>query len=427
MQIVGRGVDDRQCVAVPPARRSLRRELEALLTQGTAVEEQLHAVAVGVGQHRDHLPVPSRPVPVWEQVEHWLLGPLALVEVVGVLGVAGDVDGSGAEPFKGPRAFPEVVHAGPHEVAREVVVRRDPLPQPLGLHHPASVVGPHGHIAPQRVTLVPALEHRATLGADHLPLRMIVPILVGKNLPALMPAVHVVVADDVLSVEERQGRGVAVGVDLVVAGRHRSRRVLAMKNVHEAPQHLHALGCALFADLVPGAPEDNRRMVAVAAHEVRHVALGPCGEVLVIALGHLAAGPFVEGLGHHEKAQAIAQVEKLGGGRVVRSTDGVGAHRLQQPQALFPHPLRHGRAERAGVVVQIDAFHLHPHAVQEKPAVLVVGDAADAERRGDHVNTATVVHQLGAQRVQGGGLDRPEPRRVDRHSVLDLSILSRRE
>jgi hypothetical protein len=198
------------------------------------------------------------------------------------------------------------------------------------------------------------------------------------------------------------------------------RKASVVEDVHQPAQYLHAVGGALLADLVPRAPEHDRRMIPVAADEIHHVALGPFLEVLVIALGHLADGPLVEHLVHDQEAEAIAQVEKLRRRRVVRGADGVGAHRLQRLQPAAPHRLRHGRAEAARVVVEVDAPHLQPAAVEHEATILVVGDGADAERRDNQVGAATAVGDGGMERVQRRRVHRPEPRRIDLQPLLEL-------
>ena len=85
----------------------------------------------------------------------------------------------------------------------------------------------------------------------------------------------------------------------------------------------------------------------------------------------------------HQQAEPIAQVEELGRGGIVRGADGVDAHPPEHLQPALPHPLRHRRADRARVVVQVDAEQLDAPAVQQEAAVAVEGDGADAERRGD--------------------------------------------
>src|ERR1039458_1864374 len=102
-------------------------KLVAAHADRTAVDEELDGVAVGVAGDRDELAFPALPVPVWEKVDHWLGGPLALVEVEAVLGEAAGVDGAGGRRFGGPPGLAEVVDAGPHEIAGDVVIGADEL------------------------------------------------------------------------------------------------------------------------------------------------------------------------------------------------------------------------------------------------------------------------------------------------------------
>ena len=177
---------------------------------------------------------------------------------------------------------------------------------------------------------------------------MVVPVLLGEQLAALVPAVHVVVADDVQGVQERRAwprpPSAAMWSLPVVTGRVGSSRWKMSTSRRSTCAPVRRV---LLADLVAGAPQDDRGVVAVAVDEVRDVPLGPLGEVAVVALGHLADGPLVEGLGHDEEAQAVAEVEELGRRRVVRGADGVRAHRLEHLEPALPDPLRHRRADRA--------------------------------------------------------------------------------
>ena len=80
------------------------------------------------------------------------------------------------------------------------------------------------------------------------------------------------------------------------------------------------------------------------------------------------------------------------------------------------------RAESPGVVMEIDAFHLDLPAVQEEPTVGIVGDRADAERRGD----AIVVRHARLQSVQHRRLNGPEHRCAHDQLLLDLARSSER-
>ena len=93
---------------------------------------------------------------------------------------------------------------------------------------------------------------------------------------------------------------------------------------------------------------------------------------------------------------------------------------LSDLEPALPHPLRHGGADGAAVVVQVDAVHLDVPAVEQEAAVRVVGDGADAEGRRDRVGDARAVQHLGAERVEVRRLHRPEPRRGDLQPLLQL-------
>ena len=141
-------------------------------------------------------------------------------------------------------------------------------------------------------------------------------------------------------------------------------------------------------------------MVAVAAHHVGHVALNPffeeveravvAGLAAVPALQPLALGelPLVAGLVHDEQAQLVAKVIDDGCLRIVAHADGVHANLLQLFQAVLPHLRRHDCAQHAGIVVQADALHLHPLAVEGKA---VVGVELQRAQSGAHHGA---VHRL---------------------------------
>lgn len=87
MQVVRRRSDLRTRVAVPATGRALRGEFEALLALGSAVQKQLDRGAVRVNQDRNELAFATGPIPVREEVQDGLVGPLTLIEVVRVLGL----------------------------------------------------------------------------------------------------------------------------------------------------------------------------------------------------------------------------------------------------------------------------------------------------------------------------------------------------
>src|SRR3970282_1022662 len=105
------------------------------------------------------------------------------------------------------------------------------------------------------------------------------PVLLGKDLPAPPPAVHVVVAHDVQGVEELQGGGTPLGRDVVVAGGDWAGGILSVENILEPAEHPGAVRGPLLPDFIAGAPQHDRGMIAVPPDEIHHVPLGPLGEI----------------------------------------------------------------------------------------------------------------------------------------------------
>ena len=101
-------------------------------------------------------------------------------------------------------------------------------------------------------------------------------------------------------------------------------------------------------------------------------------------------GVEVAVLVHDQHAQAVAGVEELGGGRVVRAAVGVGAHFLQPAHAEIPERVRHGDADPGVVLVVADALELERLVVEEKALVGVEADRAEAAGGGDFVDAPAI-------------------------------------
>ena len=158
--------------------------------------------------------------------------------------------------------------------------------------------------------------------------------------------------------------------------------------------------------------------------EVRHVALGPLREILVIALGHLAERPLVERLGHDEKAQPIAEIEELRGGRIVRRADGVCAHRLERLQPALPDPERHRGTNCAAVMMQIDASELYAATVEQESPILIERNSANAECRSHGIGNAVSFQNERTEYVEIRRVDRPQFRRAKLSPLFYLELLA---
>ena len=124
----------------------------------------------------------------------------------------------------------------------------------------------------------------------------------------------------------------------------------------------------------------------------------------------LAGGPLVEGLVHHQQAQAVAQVVLLGRHGVMGAADGVDTQFLQSLQPALQGRFGKGRAEGAQVVVQTNAFELERLAVEEETVVRVEAGRAEAEGRAGFVGERAGNVSARHGGVQIGRVQRPESR-----------------
>ena len=179
------------------------------------------------------------------------------------------------------------------------------------------------------------------------------------------------------------------------------------------------IGVVRVVDLVADRPQEDRRVVSVAAHHVRHVALDPLLEKVVrtveargsdvppldpFALGEL---PLVGGLVHDQQPQFVAEVVDDGRLGVVAHADGVDPDGAEVFEPTAPHLGRHGGAQNPGVVVQAYALDLHPAAVECEPAVGIEVERAQPGADPAAVDGLSVAQQRDRQGVEIGILRVP--------------------
>ena len=147
--------------------------------------------------------------------------------------------------------------------------------------------------------------------------------------------------------------------------------------IAELFQRLKEVFAVLGADLVADAPEDDRRMVAVAAqHDLDFLeALFVVDQIKV----HAAVLPLIAVFVDDQQPQLVAQVIKLLRHRIVGAAHGVDAELFSAHKAAPPQLDGNSRTESASVVVEIDAPELHFDAVQDKAVLLVEHSAAYAK------------------------------------------------
>ena len=191
----------------------------------------------------------------------------------------------------------------------------------------------------------------------------------------------IILADDV--------EHVCQSVIVVVAGvraeqrlRHRPGRVGFVGNCHQSPENaLCQFRLRRVVNFVAHAVKDDAGMIAVAQNGVAFVRFRPFVEIQMIVVGILGHSPAIEHFVHHQKSHAVAQIEKLRRGRVVRGANGIHSERLQGFQPFFPDTQRHRRAERAAIVMQANALDLEILSVQPEAGVRLEMRVADAEGR----------------------------------------------
>ena len=438
--------------------------LEGLLAKGLGLaavcgrEEELNLRGVGVDDHGDvsvvaGILVDDVLVPRREDVQRVdVIVPLALIEVVGVLGQAGGVHdaevgvlgagplgaavaqaGAGAVPGRG---LAEVVKAGPHVLAHDEVIANGVVPRLRGEVAPAharDVIGGQllaggGRRVVEHVAVdATAVGGRDGLGAVHLP----VGVCAVKALIAA--ADGIVEADDAAEVGEDLRLVVhAAAQELVVAEGGRTRGVGALDPVDEVLQHGAKVGLeageaarGAVDHLVANGPHDDGggvdvtrdglldvvlcpRLVGVVAHEIG-LAHGLAEETtVVVGVAVLALVPAVEDFLVHEHALLLADLDEGAGGRIVRGADGVATHLLEDAHlALDGGAGVHG-AEGALVVVHADAMDLEVLTVEVEAVIGGVLNPAIAEGGVVGVHDLAVDDDLGAGHVEVGVVGIPE-------------------
>ena len=92
---------------------------------------------------------------------------------------------------------------------------------------------------------------------------------------------------------------------LVHATRNRACGVFTMTNVAQEGGHLIAFGRTLRGHFIAYTPHHDRRVVAIVAYHIDHIAFGPLVEVTVVTIITLGDVPFVKRLKHHHKAHFV--------------------------------------------------------------------------------------------------------------------------
>src|SRR5215831_13297604 len=162
--------------------------------------------------------------------------------------------------------------------------------------------------------------------------------------------------------------------------RHRTSRIELVKDIYEPLQNLPGeVTVGRIADLITGAEQNDARVISVAAYDITCINPGPFVKVEMIIVWVLGDGPAVEHLVHHQQPDAVAQIKKVGRGRIVGGANSVNANLLQEDEAPLPGAQRNRSTKSTGVVMKADAFQLEVPAVEPEPACGVEVKLADTE------------------------------------------------
>jgi hypothetical protein len=262
--------------------------------------------------------------------------------------VAVDQSRAGADPRPGA-GFAKVVDTGPEE-----------LP------------GEGGVVAEGE----PCRDVRMGFGAEDFVVRAVF-MCVEKLGFAIVDADHVhkigeAAGEDVVLYRLEDGHGDGAG------------RIELMKKIAHRNELLPALRAGeIVVDFVSSGPDDDAGMVAVAADGVGDVGAPPITEVVAVILVLIFAdGPDVEQFVHHQKPQAVADVEKFGRWGIVGCANSIDAEGFEYDQATFPDAVRDGNAERSAFAVDSGTEKLEVLPIEPEAGVGLELELADAEGDG---------------------------------------------
>jgi len=122
-----------------------------------------------------------------------------------------------------------------------------------------------------------------------------------------------------------------------------------------------------------------------------------------------------------EHAEAVAGIEKLGRGRIVRATVGVAAHGEELADAEILQAVGQGDADAGVVLVVVGALEEDVFVVEEKSAVGVEAEGADAEARLVAVDDGLAGAHEGDEGVQGGVFEGPQARGLYGEAGVDVA------
>ena len=324
-----------------------------LSAQSFSICDKFHLGTVGVGPYVYLLALVAFKVPVGQQVQHGFAGPPCLQIVSLVLGESAVVENAKFRPCGRELqrvGFAAIVEARPVEQSAEPRALVVELPtafnavqQAVGTLR-AAVDGFHATVV--GIVVVDAARAAAggLLAAQRDALRIAGAVLLHGILQDVVIACHVHRLYD-SGTAAGGGTGQTGGVQAVAELAHGGTDAASVVVPLDAPL------------LVAHAPEDDRRMVAVAANHLAELV------PLVVVDAREAV------LLQHEHAQSVAGIQQFGCGGIMTGADGIAAERLQLAQRPLLHGIGHGNTHAGVVLVHVHSQQLHRFAVEEEAPV----------------------------------------------------------
>ena len=386
-----------------------------MLTVALAIDEKFRSGIAGINKDGSILSFPARPCPVRKDVQGICgLVPDAAVQIIAVFGQACQVNDAEYGTVAGPgirvvrRGFAQIVETRPDKLPDSPVVIIGQGKVLIGHIRPRAIL----HIIPRRLVVgircpCPFLyrefiDSAGTYGRGGFRTK-------NDILRKCVVRLHIAVGA-VVETGNVYHSGETVFQDarhLVHTAGNRTCGVFAVAYILQERSNFIALGTALRRYFVANAPHDHTRIITVMAQHIHHVPLRPFVEVTVIAIIAFGNIPFIERLYHHHKAHFVAKFHQFRSRHVVRCTDGIAAHILQQRELAAESSHIDGSPQRSQVVMVADALKLTVLTVQEKTFVRHNLYAADAETGGIFVHQPAVGIYLGRRLVEPGCLRRP--------------------
>ena len=202
--------------------------------------------------------------------------------------------------------------------------------------------------------------------------------------------------------------------------RDRARPIAFVERSNQRSKNLFCqVSLRSVMNFISGAVDNYARVVAIAAHGIAHVSVGPLFEIQMIVIRIFRHSPAVEQLIHHQKTHPIAQIQKLRSRRIMSSTNCIYAELLECLQAAFPRTQWHGGAERARVVVQADPSYFEVAAVEPETRVSIEVIFTNAERHNLLIDSCSSVAQSSHSTIKVRMLQVPALRILKRDVLSD--------